>query len=554
MLQIILPDGTQESFVPGTTLAEISRAWEHRYDSPIAEGIFNGEACNLQQKLMENGTLDFVPVNSDEGMRAYVRSLTFLCIVAMKKLYPEVRIEVRNSLGSALYCMMNGRKLSAAELQRVEAYMHRLVGKKEPICLFPLNREEAIRALQDPQTSDDRLGLFCKMDQEKKIPAYELCGVREFFLMPLMISVEYLGSFELIPFEEGFVINYPDTGDYRKLPPWDRRRRINETYHEAEEWSAMIGCNTVAKLNRIIAEGKADNIIRVAEALQEKKFVSIADYITRCRDTLKLVLIAGPSSSGKTSSNQRLSVQLEVNGIHPIPISMDNYYVNREDTPKKSDGSYDYECVEALDLEQFNADLAALMQGETVELPRYNFVTGCREYKGDRIRREENSVFVVEGIHALNPLVSASIPAENKLKIFVSALTPMSIDDYNRIHTTDLRMLRRMVRDAKFRSHDAVTTLKTWSSVREGEDRYIFPCQEEADIFFNTSLIYEPAVLRKYAMPLLASVPKEEKEAYFIARRMLGLLQLIEPLDDEAIPNNSIMKEFIGGSTFASAL
>lgn len=554
-MQITLPNGVRESFEAGITLEEIGKGWQNRYDSPLAEGIFNGDVCNLQEKVTESGTLDFVPINSDEGMRAYVRSLTFLCIVSMKKLYPEVRIEVRNSLGSALYCTISGRKLSTEELQRVEACMRRLVEEKAPIHLFTVGLEEAIRsAAQDPRMGEDRLGLFRMMEAGRPIPVYELCGIREFFLTPLMTSAEYLGSFELIPFEEGFVINYPDTGDYTVLPPWDSRRRINETYHEAEEWSAMIGCNTISKLNRIISEGKADNIIRVAEALQEKKFVSIADRITQHLDKLKIVLIAGPSSSGKTSSTQRLSVQLEVNGLHPIPISMDNYYWNRMDTPKKPDGSYDYESVDAIDLERFNMDLAALMRGETVELPRYNFVTGLREYKGDRICMEKNSVFVIEGIHALNPRVSASIPTENKLKIFVSALTPMSIDDYNRIHTTDLRMLRRMVRDAKFRSHDAVTTIKTWPSVREGEDKYIFPCQEDADIFFNTSLIYEPAVLRKYAMPLLAAVPAEEKDAYFIARRLLELLQLIEPLDDEAIPNNSIMKEFIGGSTFASVL
>ena len=384
--------------------------------------------------------------------------------------------------------------------------------------------------------------------------AYELCGIREPFFEPLLESTEHLSAFEIIPFEDGFVINYPEIVNHQALPPWDTARRINRAYREAEDWSAMVGCNTIAKLNRIIREGRPDKIIRMAEGLQEKKFVAIADHITKHRNRLKFVLIAGPSSSGKTSSNQRLCVQLEVNGVHPIPISMDNYYVNREDTPKNPDGTYDYERVEVIDTALFNDHLQRLIRGETVELPYYNFKTGLREYRGDTICMQENGIFVIEGIHALNPKVASSVPEENKLKIFVSALTPMSLDAYNRIHTTDLRMLRRMVRDARFRSHNALETINMWPSVRRGEENYIFPCQEDADIFFNTSLIYEPAVLRKFAEPLLQSVPREEKHAYFTACRLLRLLRLIEPLDEEAIPNNSILKEFIGGSAFAREL
>ena len=247
-------------------------------------------------------------------------------------------------------------------------------------------------------------------------------------------------------------------------------------------------------------------------------------------------------------------MQMEVNGLHPIPISMDNYYVNREDTPKNPDGTYDFERVDVIDIPLFNEHLTQLLRGETVMLPYYNFMTGHREYRGQKIRMQENSIFVIEGIHALNRKVTESVPDENKLKIFVSALTPMSLDAFNRIHTTDLRLLRRMVRDSRFRSHDALDTIKMWPSVRYGEEKYIFPCQEEADIFFNTSLIYEPAILRKFAVPLLETVPKEEKKAFFTASRLLRLLRLVEPLDEDMIPNNSILKEFIGGSAFAKEL
>ncbi|SFE36048.1 nucleoside kinase [Succiniclasticum ruminis] len=555
MLLITFPDGTKKYYAEGTTLAEIGREVEAGYDSPLAAGVFNGQEYSLSYRVAEDGEVAFIPMNSVEGMRAFVRSITFVCDVAMKDLFPETELEVCNSLGSALYCTMPKNPLDPGQLKQLEDKMRSIIAEKHPIVTFPVDRQEAIeRAKQDPYLGQDVLAMINMAPESETLFAYELCGIREPFFEPLLTSTEHLSAFELIPFDKGFVINYPEVGDYTELPPWDTVRRINRAYEEAEEWSAMIGCNTISKLNQIIRAGRADKIIRVAEGLQEKKFVAMADYITQHRDKLKFILIAGPSSSGKTSSNQRLCVQLEVNGLHPIPISMDNYYVNREDTPKNPDGTYDFERVDVIDISLFNEHLKRLLQGETVMLPYYNFMTGHREYRGQTMCMKENSVFVIEGIHALNRKVTESVPDENKLKIFVSALTPMSLDAFNRIHTTDLRMLRRMVRDSKFRSHDALNTIKMWPSVRRGEEKYIFPCQEEADVFFNTSLIYEPAILRKFAVPLLQTVPREEKAAYFTARRLLRLLGLIEPLDEDMIPNNSILKEFIGGSAFAKEL
>lgn len=552
---LTLPDGTTREFKKGTTLAEIGQEFADGYDSPLAAGIFNGLEYSLSYQVTEEGEVGFIPLNSVEGMRAFVRSIIFVCDVAMKELFPDTELEVCNSLGSALYCIMPKNPLNPEQLKQLEEKMHRIVAEKHPIVTFPVDRQEAIeRAKQDPYLGQDVLAMINMAPESETLFAYELCGIREPFFEPLLTSTEHLSAFELIPFDKGFVINYPETNDYTLLPPWDTVRRINRAYQEAEEWSAMIGCNTISKLNRIIREDRADKIIRVAEGLQEKKFVAMADYITRHRDKLKFILIAGPSSSGKTSSNQRLCVQLEVNGLHPIPISMDNYYVNREDTPKNPDGTYDFERVDVIDIPLFNEHLKRLLRGETVMLPYYNFMTGHREYRGQTMCMRENSIFVIEGIHALNRKVTESVPDENKLKIFVSALTPMSLDAFNRIHTTDLRMLRRMVRDSRFRSHDALNTIKMWPSVRNGEEKYIFPCQEEADIFFNTSLIYEPAILRKFAVPLLETVPKEEKNAYFTASRLLRLLRLVEPLDEDMIPNNSILKEFIGGSAFAKEL
>lgn len=555
MIHVTLPDGTVQEYPAGITPKKIAEGWQKHGGQPIAEAIVNGVGMNLRLPLEKDCTLDFLPINCPEGMRAYVRSLLFLFLVSAEELYPDIHVEVRNSLGTALYCVTHGGRYSEEMLRAIEKRMREYIARKEPIQFLLAPRKLAIDdVLGDSVQGQDRIGLLEMRPDLEQIPVNKLGGKYEFFLEPLLPGTEFLNAFEIIPYEEGFVLNYPEDTDYTKVLPWDRRHRINSVYHEAEEWSAMIGCNTISKLNRLVRSGRSDNIIRMAEALQEKKIAQIADYVLSRKDKLRFVLIAGPSSSGKTSFSQRLSVQLEVNGIKAIPISMDNYYLDRDKTPKKADGSYDYESVDAIDMPLFNRDLHELLQGAEIELPKFNFKKGVREYKGDLMRMEDNSVFVIEGIHALNKRTSESVPAENKLKIFVSALTPMSIDNYNRIHTTDMRLLRRMVRDNKFRSHNALQTIETWPSVREGEEKYIFPCQEEADMFFNTSLIYEPAVLRKYAEPLLQTIEPKDAGAYFVASRLLVLLSLIEPMEEKAIPNNSIMKEFIGGSTFAYAL
>lgn len=340
MLRITLPDGTVKRVGKGTTFAELAKIMQKRYDSPLAAAVLNGMEFSLRQPVMEEGDVDFISMNSVEGMRAFVRSITFVCIVAMKQLFPDTEMEVCNSLGSALYCIMPKNPLDQRQLKQLEEKMREIVAARYPIETFPVDRNEAVeRAKQDPYLGEDVLAMINMAPESEPLFAYELCGIREPFFEPLLPSTEYLSAFEIIPFEDGFVINYPEIEDHRVLPPWDTARRINRAYREAEDWSAMVGCNTIAKLNRIIREGRPDKVIRMAEGLQEKKFVAIADHITKHRDTLKFVLIAGPSSSGKTSSNQRLCVQLEVNGLHPIPLSMDNYYVNREDTPRNPDRS-----------------------------------------------------------------------------------------------------------------------------------------------------------------------------------------------------------------------
>ena len=552
-ISLQLPDGKKYDFPEGITLWEISKKYPVAATYPVAVGIFNGEEIDLQKPLHADGKVAFIAINTEAGMRTYERSLLFLFLVAARQVCPEIQMETRNTLGSALYLVAHNGSLDKQNLTDITKKMQEMVAADEPIKYQYVTEAEVVRYSQMDGTVADRIGLVGMLPGKQKFVANVLAGEYEYFFGPVLPSVGLLQAFELIKFEEGVVINKPNVASYPNLSPWSRTQKINSVYREAEEWSAMIGCNTVAKLNSIIDAGQADKIIRVAEALQEKKIAGIADKITHSKKDIRLVLIAGPSSSGKTSFAQRLSDQLQVNGVKPLPISMDNYYLNRADTPRKPDGSYDFECVEAIDLPLFNEHLSLLLQGKTIKLPKYDFRYGIREYRGEEMSMGPNSVIVIEGIHGLNEKLTSAVPSENKLKIFVSALTPMSLDNFNRIHTTDIRLLRRMVRDSQFRSHDAAMTIELWPSVRAGEDKYIFPFQEDANIFFNTSLIYEPAVLKKYAEPLLQAI-KATEPSYTVARRLLDLLQLIKPLADDTIPLNSILREFLGGSVFKDAL
>lgn len=552
MLKLILSQG-EYTLKEGANLLALAQEQQKNYASPIVEAIYNGETVDLQRPLTTDGTVEFVEVNTPEGMRVYVRTLLFLFLAATKKLYPDAQLEVRNTLGSALYCIDNSaKKLTAENIKVIEAYMRKLVECREPIGLMRVPKADAMD-MAYAGCSEDTLALLKEVPADTVLTINTLEGVPGYLFGSLCPDAGYVPYFELLPYADGVVINYPDEGKWNVLPPFADKPKLNAAYQEAEEWSAMIHCNTIGKLNKIIELGYAEKIIQIAEALHEKKLAGIADRLAKHKE-LRLVLIAGPSSSGKTSTAQRLSIQMAVNGLRPLPISMDDYYKNRVDSPRKADGSYDFECLEAIDLELFNDHLTRLLAGERVKMPKYNFRTGCREYRGNELQMQENSVLVVEGIHGLNEKLTAAIPAEKKMKIYVSALTPMSLDEYNRIHTTDMRLLRRIVRDSQFRAHDAEKTLATWMDVREGEEKYIFPFQMSADIIFNTTLIYELAVLKKYAEPLLRAVPVTSGRAYTTARRLLNMLSFVKPIDDTVIPNNSILREFIGGSVFKDAL
>ncbi len=555
MIQVTLPDNTITQIAEGGNLLSLAVKEGEKRGVPILSAIYNGLAVDLVQPITEDGSVIFIDANSEDGMRVYTRTLLFMMIEAAAELMPDLDIEVRNTMGSSLFCRAshNGvlRPLALDEVMRLQERMRQMVVLKMPIDLKILTKQQTCDLAEHSRHITPEIVRLMKiLPDQIKLKVYFLNGMPGFFFDGFVPDCSYVPYFEILPYEDGMMINYPDIGKWNELPKFHDQAIMHDAYEEMEQWAKMIHCDTIGKLNTIIEAGYEDKIIQVAEALHEKKLARIADKVADRKRDLKIILIAGPSSSGKTSTAQRLSIQLAVNGLRPMPISMDDYYVNRDDTPRREDGSFDFECLEAIDVALFNEHLQKLLAGQEVELPKYNFKTGLREYHGNRIQMDERSVLVIEGIHGLNEKLTASIPAKNKMKIYVSALTPMSLDAYNRIHTTDVRLLRRIVRDNQFRAYNAEKTLNMWMNVREGEEKYIFPFQGDADVVFNTTLIYELAVLKKYAVPLLQEVPITNPLAYNAAHRLTHLLKYVREIDDTIIPNNSILREFFGGSVF----
>lgn len=555
MISITLPNGEIWKVEKGTCALDIVKQMKNNFDAPIMEAIVNNVQTDLQYPLDKDCTLDFIKIDSELGMRVYVNTLLFMFLTAAKKRYPQVKMEVRNTLGSALYIKFAENKLTNEEVLNLQFSMESLVEQKVPINLISCTKEECMAMEIDPVCDADRKVLVNNAPAGTPVYMYELMGNKAFFFGKLAPNCGYCTKFELFPFDEGVILNYPSHHMWHDLESFEENKKIvHDVFQESNDWAHAVNCGTIASFNKQIKQGANNQMILIAEALHEKKIIAMADKIAAQKDKVKLVLIAGPSSSGKTSTCQRLTIHLAVNGLKAIPISMDDYYVEREKTPRKPDGGYDFECVEAIDLPLFNEQMEKLLAGESVRLPKFNFKSGKREWKDGEFKLQEGEILLVEGIHGLNDRLTAKIPAENKIKIYVSALTPMSLDNYNRINTTDVRLMRRMVRDNQFRSHDALHTLAMWDDVREGEEKYIFPFQPYADIVFNTTLIYELAVLKKYAEPLLKAVPIESGKPYMTAQRLLLLLSFINEIDDSDIPNNSILREFVGGSVFRDAL
>ena len=506
----------------------------------------NNEIRSLSYEPEENETVELIDVSSADGMRIYVRGLLLIMSKAFHKLYPEALLTVNYQLSNATFCQIDNKEATEEMIENVSKEMEKIIASDLEIKKVIMTKEEAAKFYDKEQTLRGRLQLDNK--DKDTVSLYFCEDYYNYFYGVMPISTGYTKTFELKVYNNGFLIRYPSRKNPEKLEEYKENKKLLNTLQEYEDIHRVLGINTIYKLNREILSGNEKDVILLAEALHEKKISDIADKIVN-RNDVKVVLIAGPSSSGKTTFAKRLGLQLRLNGLKPVTISVDNYFVERTETPLDENGKYNFECLEAIDLKLFNHDLIELLKGNEILMPTFNFKTGCKEYTGETMKLGSDEILVIEGIHCLNDKLTAAIPRENKYKIYISNLTVLNIDYFNRISTTDSRLIRRIVRDYKFRSYNAMHTLQIWNSVNRGEEQYIYPFQEEADSMFNTSLIYEFCVLKKFAVPLLESINSSYPE-YSEARRLLEFLKYFETIDMENVPKNSLLREFIGDSIF----
>lgn len=542
--------GEQKEYPYGTTYEKIVQEYQSKYEYPIILLMKDCKLCELHKKLKKEGTTEFITTQDQIGYETYRRSVSLLLLKALHYVggYDNIRkVTMHYSVSSGYYYTIDGDIVLDEEfLSKVKAYMLELVERQVPILKRSVGTEEAMELFHNHKMYDkEKLFYFRRVS---RVNIYSLEEYEDYFYGFMANHTGYLKHFDLYLYDDGLVLQLPKRESPNEVPPFAPRPKIFQVQKESAQWSETIQADTVGDLNERITKEGANNLILIAEALQEAKISQIAEQIVQAENR-KIIMIAGPSSSGKTTFSHRLSIQLAAHGMKPHPIGVDNYFVNREDTPLDSNGNYNFECLEAIDVKQFNEDMSALLRGEEVELPRFNFKTGLREYKGDFLKLGEEDVLVIEGIHCLNDKLSSSLPSESKFKIYISALTQLNIDEHNRIPTTDGRLIRRIVRDARTRGASAKATIGMWNSVRRGEEENIFPYQESADVMFNSALIYELAVLKLYAEPLLFSITKEEPE-YAEAKRLLKFLDYFLGVPSESIPSNSILREFVGNGCF----
>ena len=542
--------GEEKLYEEGIKYEIIAQEYQDRYDSRIALVLVNGKIRELMKRVDRDCELDFITYRDAIGHKTYVRSAIMLMMKAIKDvagMEAAVNVKVEFTIGPGYYCSFkNGLKLDEKTIARIKERMAQLVDMDIMVTKKSYPADEAI-ALFESLGMKDKVSLFTYR-RSSSINVYCLGDYYDYYYGYMMPSTGYVKYYDLFPYEEGLILLLPEQETPEQLGTFVPRKKLFQTLMQTCEWGKEMGIDTVGELNNQICQGNIEDLILVQEALQERRIGEIARDIAR-RGGVKFVMIAGPSSSGKTTFSHRLSIQLRTYGLKPHPIALDNYYVNHDKTPIDEDGNPDYECLEALDVEQFNKDMSELLAGKSVQLPTFNFKTGKREYTGKITTLEEEDVLVIEGIHGLNEKMSYSLPAESKYKIYISALTTLNVDEHNRIPTTDNRLLRRMVRDAKTRGSSASKTIAMWPSVRRGEEKYIFPFQEEADAMFNSAMIYELAVIKQYAEPLLFGIKKGEPE-YHEAKRLLKFLEYFLGVSSEALPNNSLCREFVGGSCF----
>lgn len=551
-MAIVTIDGVAKEYPIGTSYQEIAKEYQPRFENDILLVSVNGKLSELHKTVQFDSSLHFFTGKDQPGIQTYHRSAIFLMMKAFYDVAGAENIEkvtVDFSLGKGYYIEAHGKvELTEELLSRVKARMEEYVSQKLPIMKRNVHTDEAIELFHKHRMYDkERLFRYRRVS---RVNIYSIGGFEDYYYGYMVQNTGYIKYFDLIPYDDGFMLMLPQKENPKEVPVFEAeaKQKLFRVLKESIKWGERLNVSHVGALNEEIASGNINELILIQEALQEKKIAEIAGKIGADRSN-KFVMIAGPSSSGKTTFSHRLSVQLKAQGMIPHPIAVDDYFINRVDSPRNPDGSYNYEVLECLDIEQFNKDMTALLAGETVEMPRYQFKTGVREYRGDYLKLGKDDILVIEGIHCLNDRLSYSLPKESKFRVYVSALTQLNIDEHNRIPTTDCRLIRRMVRDARTRGASAQDTIRMWPSVRQGEEEYIFPFQESADMMFNSATVYELSVLKQFAEPLLFGIPRDSQE-YLEAKRLLKFLDYFLGVNSEDIPRNSIVREFIGGSCF----
>lgn len=547
----LLINGTEYDYIEGTKYEVVAANFQKDYDNLIALCTVNGKITELIKPVKGDAEVKFITLSDSIGHKAYVRTAIMTLIKSVYDCLGQEeiqRIKVQFTIGQGYYIQtdLKSGPMNDDILAKIRKRMAELVDVDRPITKSALPKDEALK-LFEKEGMYDKVKLF-KYRQSSNINVYSLDGYYDYYYGYMLPSTGYLKYYDMMCFEKGLMLLLPSKKDPTKINFFEPKEKLFGALDRANEWGEMMGINNVGELNDAVCNGSINDMILVAEALQERHVSEIAKEIVN-RGNVKFVMIAGPSSSGKTSFSHRLSIQLRTYGMVPHPIAMDDYFVERDETPIDADGNYDFECIEAIDTKLFNDNMMRLLKGEDVELPSFNFKTGHKEFNGKHLQLGADDILVIEGIHGLNPKSSELLPDESKYKIFISALTTLNIDDHNRIPTTDARLIRRMVRDYRTRGASAKRTIGMWESVRRGEEQNIFPYQECADVMFNSALIYELAALKQYAEPILYSISKDEPE-YYEAKRLLKFLDYFVGIDSKDVPNNSLCREFVGGSYF----
>ena len=542
--------GETKQYPKGISYGDIVKEYKGTTEAPVILVMADGRLRELHKHLKSDCEIQFVTTKDPIGHKTYCRSATMILLKAIYDVAGQENIDkvvIHYSIGDGYYFTMKGpMELTQDFIDRVKAQMHKIVDANLPIVKRSVSTSEAVALFHKHHMYDKEL-LF-NYRRGSKVNLYSIESFEDYFYGFMANHTGFIKTFDLFLYEGGFVLQLPTQKEPDKVPEFKPREKVFHVQKESQEWGDKLDIATVGELNEKVTRGGIQDILLIQEAMQEAKISEIAARIASERDK-KFVMIAGPSSSGKTTFSHRLSIQLAAHGMKPHPIAVDNYFVDRHLTPVDEFGEKNFECLEAIDVEKFNEDMLALLDGKRVEMPVFNFKTGTREYKGDFLQLEKDDVLVIEGIHGLNDKLSYALPKESKFKIYISALTQLNIDEHNRIPTTDGRLIRRIVRDSRTRGASASKTISMWASVRRGEEKNIFPFQEEADVMFNSSLIYELAVLKQYVEPLLFAVDKDSKE-FIEAKRLLKFFDYFVGIGSEFIPTNSLLREFVGGGCF----